>query len=175
MKCVSIIYDYTWLTTTIISIIVTSVYMREKAIGYISMLIFSLTSSWLEYETFLPGLFYYIYFHYNASSYNLGVKYYPKILHMLRIQQKRNLFPHPWWRHQMETFSALLALCERNLPVTGGFPSQGQWRGALMFSLICPWTNAWANNRDAGDVKRYRVNYDVTVMFTSNLALNAFM
>ena len=30
----------------------------------------------------------------------------------------------PWWRHQMETFSALLALSERNPPVTGGFPSQ---------------------------------------------------
>ena len=30
----------------------------------------------------------------------------------------------PWWRHQMETFSALLALCEGNPPVTGGFPSQ---------------------------------------------------
>ena len=30
-----------------------------------------------------------------------------------------------WWRHQMETFSALLALCEGNPPVTGGFPTQG--------------------------------------------------
>ena len=29
-----------------------------------------------------------------------------------------------WWRHQMETFSALLALCAGNLPVTGEFPSQ---------------------------------------------------
>ena len=29
-----------------------------------------------------------------------------------------------WWRHQMETFSALLAFCEGNPPVTGGFPSQ---------------------------------------------------
>ena len=29
-----------------------------------------------------------------------------------------------WWRHQMETFSALLALCARNSPVTGAFPSQ---------------------------------------------------
>ena len=27
-------------------------------------------------------------------------------------------------RHQMETISALLALCEGNPPVTGGFPSQ---------------------------------------------------
>ena len=30
----------------------------------------------------------------------------------------------PWWRHQMETFSALLALCAGNSPVTGEFPSQ---------------------------------------------------
>ena len=30
----------------------------------------------------------------------------------------------PRWRHQMETFYASLALCERNPPVTGGFPSQ---------------------------------------------------
>ena len=30
----------------------------------------------------------------------------------------------PWWRHPMETFTALLAFCEGNLPVTGGFPSQ---------------------------------------------------
>ena len=27
-------------------------------------------------------------------------------------------FPHPWWRHQMETFSALLALCAGNSPCT---------------------------------------------------------
>ena len=30
----------------------------------------------------------------------------------------------PWWRHPMETFSALLALCAGNSPVTGEFPSQ---------------------------------------------------
>ena len=29
-----------------------------------------------------------------------------------------------WWRHQMETFSALLALCAGNSPVTGEFLSQ---------------------------------------------------
>ena len=31
-----------------------------------------------------------------------------------------------WWRHQMETFSALLALCVGNSPVNGEFPSQRQ-------------------------------------------------
>ena len=29
-----------------------------------------------------------------------------------------------WWRHQMETFSALLALCAGNSPITREFPSQ---------------------------------------------------
>ena len=31
---------------------------------------------------------------------------------------------NPWWRHQKETFSALLALCAGNSPVTGEFPAQ---------------------------------------------------
>ena len=30
----------------------------------------------------------------------------------------------PWWRHQMETFSALLAICAWNSPVNGEFPAQ---------------------------------------------------
>ena len=43
-------------------------------------------------------------------------------------------------------------------------PHKGQWRGALMFSLICVWINPWVNNREAGDLRRYRAHYDVTVM-----------
>ena len=43
-------------------------------------------------------------------------------------------------------------------------PQKGQWRGALMFSLICAWTNNWANNEDAGDLIRHRAHYDVVVM-----------
>ena len=61
----------------------------------------------------------------------------------------------------METFSALLALCAGNSPVTGEFPHKGQWRGALMFSLICAWINSWVNNRKAGDLRRSRAHYDV--------------
>ena len=38
----------------------------------------------------------------------------------LRDQMTTN----PWWRHQMETFSALLAICAVNSPVTGEFPAQ---------------------------------------------------
>ena len=43
-------------------------------------------------------------------------------------------------------------------------PHKGQWRGALMFSLICVWINGWVNNREAGDLRRYRAHYDVIVM-----------
>ena len=69
-----------------------------------------------------------------------------------------------WWRHQMETFSVLLVICARNSPVPGEFPTQSQWRGALMLSLICVWINGWVNNGEAGDLRRYRGHYVVTVM-----------
>ena len=41
---------------------------------------------------------------------------------------------------------------------------KGQWRGALMFSLICAWINAWVNNREAGDLGRHRARYGVIAM-----------
>ena len=46
------------------------------------------------------------------------------------------------------------------------FPYQGQWRGALMFSLIYAWINDWVNNREAGDLRRQHGHYDVIVMFS---------
>ena len=70
--------------------------------------------------------------------------------------------PNAWWRHQMEKFSALLALHEGNLQVYS--PHKGQRRGALVFSLVCAWTNGWANSRGAGDLRRHRAHYDVNVM-----------
>ena len=45
-------------------------------------------------------------------------------------------------------------------------PHKGQWRGALMFSLISVWINDWVNNGEAGDLRRYRIHYDVTVMMS---------
>ena len=42
-------------------------------------------------------------------------------------------------------------------------PHKGQWRGALMFSLICAWINDWVNNRKAGDLRCHRAHYDVIV------------
>ena len=81
---------------------------------------------------------------------------------------------HGWYwkfavmdRNFMMTSSALLTLCvcEGNPLVTSGFPSQRPVTRSLMFSLICAWTNVWVNNRDAGDFRRHRAHYDVTVMW----------
>ena len=60
----------------------------------------------------------------------------------------------PWWRHQMDKFSALLALCAGNSPVPVTSPHKDQWRRTLM----------WVHNREAGDLRRHRGHYDVNVM-----------
>ena len=70
-----------------------------------------------------------------------------------------------WWRHQMVTFSALLAINAGNSLVTGEFPAQ---RPATQnfdgFFFICVWLKGLVNNREAGDLRRHRTHYDVTVV-----------
>ena len=46
----------------------------------------------------------------------------------------------------------------------GDFPHKGQWRGALMFSLIYAWINDWVNNRKAGDLRCHLGHCYVDVM-----------
>ena len=46
---------------------------------------------------------------------------------------------HTWWRHQMETFSALLAICAGNSPVPGEFPAQRPVKRSFdVFFDLCP-------------------------------------
>ena len=59
----------------------------------------------------------------------------------------------------------------RNWPFVRGIhrgpvnsPHKGQWRGALIVSLICVWINDWVNNREAGDLRRYCAHYYVIIM-----------
>ena len=49
-------------------------------------------------------------------------------------------------------------------------PHIGQWRGALMFTLICARINGWVNNREAGDLMRHHANYGVIVMISLKIA-----
>ena len=44
-------------------------------------------------------------------------------------------------------------------------PYKGQWRGALMFSLICVRIIGWVNNGEAGDLRCHHAHYDVIVMW----------
>ena len=55
-------------------------------------------------------------------------------------------------------------LCGKTSPS----PHKGQLRGTLVFSLICAWTNRWANNRDDSDLRRHRAHYDANVMYKGN-------
>ena len=57
-------------------------------------------------------------------------------------------WPFVWWIHRSPVNSL----------------RKHQWRGALMFSFICTWTNSWANNEDVGDLRRHYAHYDVIVM-----------
>ena len=99
------------------------------------------------------------------------------------IGGKRDLVWHdrlPWWRHQMETFSMLLAICAGNSPGTAGnspvpgeFPAQRPvTRSLLMFSLICARINGKVNKGEAGDLRRYRALYDVIVMTLVGVAIS---
>ena len=69
----------------------------------------------------------------------------------------------------MKTFSHYWP-CVRGIhrsPVNS--PHKGQWRGTLIFSLICAWTNGWVNNRDTSDLRHHRALYDVTGMIYNTI------
>ena len=69
----------------------------------------------------------------------------------------------------MERFSALLALCAGNSPVTGEFPSEGPVTRSfdVLFDLRL---NKRVNNVKDGDLRRHHAHYDVIVMnFPSNI------
>ena len=50
-------------------------------------------------------------------------------------------------------------------------PHKGQWRRALISSLICAWTNSWANNREARDLRRHNA---ITKQYLEHIQLYRF-
>ena len=82
--------------------------------------------------------------------------------------------PHVWspdkhddvikWKHFPRNWPFVRGI--HRSPVNS--PHKGQWRGALMFSLICVWINDWVNNREAGDLRRHRAHHDFIVMKCAN-------
>ena len=101
--------------------------------------------------------------HWQKDKYKLWANYFMGCMPVANWRTQN--LKRPWWRQQMETFSALLAICAANSPIPGEIPrTKASDAELLRFSLICVWINGWVNNREAGDLRRYRAHYDATVM-----------
>ena len=63
------------------------------------------------------------------------------MIHWIRYETPHNSLSEyiTWWRHQMETFFALLAICAGNSPVPGEFPTQRSVTQSFhVFFDLCP-------------------------------------
>ena len=90
---------------------------------------------------------------YNGCSY----------IHYIVWDEITDTFPHDdviKWKHFPRYWPFVRGI--HRSPVNS--PHKGQWRGALMLTLICARIKGWVNNREAGDFRRYRGHYDVIVM-----------
>ena len=90
----------------------------------------------------------------------IGITYTLYTGHNTRVHDdviKWKLFPHYWPFVQVNS------------------PHKGQWCGALMFSLICTWTNCCANNLDTGDLRLCSLwhHYNEAHMFHSIFSKNS--
>ena len=71
-----------------------------------------------------------------------------------------------WYQttRELETFSTSLVLCEGNAPVIDGFPSQRPVTRSSDVFFDLQLNKRLSKNIDAGDLRRHRAHYDVTVM-----------
>ena len=83
------------------------------------------------------------------------------------VCHRRNICYHDYvikWEH-FPCYRPFLRGIHRSLVTS---LHKGQWRAALMFSLICAWINGWINNGEAGDLRRHGAHYDVIVMYRTH-------
>ena len=133
----------------------------DQVDGNICTAAFSYLNGYYSFDTIIMQFLQKSYNHLGPSLRSLNRRLiYNKSFHF----SIHSFFRCSWWRHQMETFSASLAICAgiHRSPVNS--PHKGQWRGAMMFSLICVAINGWVNNREAGNLRHCRAHYDVIVM-----------
>ena len=76
-----------------------------------------------------------------------------------------------WWRHQMETFSALLALCVGNSPVTGEFPSQRPVTRSFGVFFDLRMNKQLSKQSRRRWFENHRANYDTTVMWMIHICI----
>ena len=73
-----------------------------------------------------------------------------------------------WWRHKMETLSAVLALCEGDPLATDGFPSQRPLTQSFDVFFDMHLNKRLSKQSICGDLRRHDVHCNVTVMFNEN-------
>ena len=84
----------------------------------------------------------------------------PGILQSMMTSSNGNIFRVTG--HLCEEFTA-----PRWIPLT-----KGQCRRALMFFLICAWTNGWVNTEGDCDLRRHRADYEQAMVSTINNRYN---
>ena len=104
---------------------------------------------------------------------------------ILSYQKIKNGFAQQTVSRTLETVSSVHMMTSSNGnifhvtgPLCGEFTghrwiplTKGQWRGTLVFSLICAWINGWVNNREANGLRRHLTHYHVIVMTLHNFAV----
>ena len=90
----------------------------------------------------------------------MGICNYPTTTHSIEVQMSYSHDDVIKWRH-FPLYWPFVRGIHRS-PVNS--PHKGQWCRALMFPLICAWIHGCAHNREAGDSRRHRAHYDITVM-----------
>ena len=81
-----------------------------------------------------------------------------------------NIGETSWWRHEMETFFALLALCAGNSPVTGEFPSQRPVTQSLNKRLSKQCWGWWFETPSCSLWRHYNGNFSAQTLFWFALA-----
>ena len=71
-----------------------------------------------------------------------------------------------WWRHQMETISALLAICAGNSPVSGDFPTQRPVTPSFDIFFDLRLNKRLSKQSWSWCLRRHRAHYDVSAMYT---------
>ena len=64
----------------------------------------------------------------------------------------------------METFSALLALCAGNSPISGEYPAQRPVTRGFDAFVDLSLNKRLSNNREAGDLRHHRAHYDDVIV-----------
>ena len=83
------------------------------------------------------------------------------------VDRELNLMKPSWWRYRMETYL-------RYWPFVLGIHRYRQIPRTKTSDVffICTWINGWVTNRKAGDLRRHRAHYDVTVTISALLVQN---